>query len=485
MSFKMMKKYFTMLIIFALPIILANQYYVDDIGRSSAGYTMWGIDGRPAADLIMTIFNLSYRLSDLSPLPLIVSCAILSMIFYGYKKTFLDESKEAFLIPLAFIINPAMLSILSYRFDVLTFTCSILFAFSPYLTKLKYKPLEYFAGVIFVILAASTYQISINIFAILSVVELAYGINKLESPSSILKRLTIRIAQAVTGMLAYMFVILPISFSGVHASNHPTISNNIISSVINNAHSYYLFASSNFYRTNCGEIIAAILLTSILCSVVLLARYHKKYEGAHFYMISIFCLASVALSLPMVVGSLLILSNSIEGALHVYMSFGVYLMLVSTLLFYCMKAIRFTLFALALPIFYSYTTMYSYGNALRTQDVVNRQLAMEIKQSLNNYNNEPRYIVFNGSAKTSLVYANSSVNYPAINHAVINYYYNWYWAIANLSMNGVNLMYPDTKVAEEAVNSFCSYSDIRRNQDFNMYVNKEVVVVDFDKIKCK
>ena len=109
MSFKMMKKYFTMLIIFALPIILANQYYVDDIGRSSAGYTMWGIDGRPAADLIMTIFNLSYRLSDLSPLPLIVSCAILSMIFYGYKKTFLDESKEAFLIPLAFIINPACL----------------------------------------------------------------------------------------------------------------------------------------------------------------------------------------------------------------------------------------------------------------------------------------------------------------------------------------------------------------------------------------
>lgn len=120
-------QYFIALIFFVLPIIIANQYYADDIGRSSGGYRMWLVDGRPFAEFIMTFFNLSETMSDLAPLPLIASCLLLSATLFLYRDKFLGKGFCAFIVSLSFIANPALTSLFSYRFDVLTFTFSIFF----------------------------------------------------------------------------------------------------------------------------------------------------------------------------------------------------------------------------------------------------------------------------------------------------------------------------------------------------------------------
>ncbi|RYA90780.1 hypothetical protein DD602_27220, partial [Enterobacter cloacae complex sp. 743-2DZ2F-22B] len=48
---------FLMLLVIYLPFITSNIYYIDDIDRSSEGYTRRGIDGRPFADAVMIALN--------------------------------------------------------------------------------------------------------------------------------------------------------------------------------------------------------------------------------------------------------------------------------------------------------------------------------------------------------------------------------------------------------------------------------------------
>ena len=67
---------FSMLYIF--PIILANFYYIDDLGRSISGDTFWEGNGRPLASLLTIALNGGMPLMDVSPWMQIVSVIILS-----------------------------------------------------------------------------------------------------------------------------------------------------------------------------------------------------------------------------------------------------------------------------------------------------------------------------------------------------------------------------------------------------------------------
>lgn len=91
------KRYSYVIFIFILPIILANQFYVDDIGRTTVGYTKWGVDGRPVADIVMSVLNLSSRIVDLAPLPIILASVLLAISFACYRKRFLDGENGALL----------------------------------------------------------------------------------------------------------------------------------------------------------------------------------------------------------------------------------------------------------------------------------------------------------------------------------------------------------------------------------------------------
>lgn len=478
-------QYFIALIFFVLPIIIANQYYADDIGRSSGGYRMWLVDGRPFAEFIMTFFNLSETMSDLAPLPLIASCLLLSATLFLYRDKFLGKGFCAFIVSLSFIANPALTSLFSYRFDVLTFTFSIFFAFLPYLLKSKITPIYYLIGIASVVFGVGTYQISINIFTILAICELFYGLKHLHKPNEIAIRLVMRASQAVLAMSIYMYFILPLTFSGDHVSNHPSISNNIITTIINNSKAYFNFASDNFYRANGNAIIIGIFVILVISATSIIVKYMMSFErGSDVYAISFISFISSIMSLPLVVGAQLILSNSLEGVVHIYMAYGVYLLLAFTVFHYAFSIAKPLYIVIALLIFNSYSTMYAYGNSLRMQDLSNKRVADEIKTAISGYDFNSQYIVFNGQSPKAAVFANSSINYPILKYSVLDYYANWYWAIANLSMNGLPQLAPQYDMISFSQNNFCSFDEIYKSNTFNAYHKDNIVVIDFSKVHC-
>ena len=81
-----------LLLVYIIPIILADRLYIDDILRSQQGYKNWGINGRPLADLIMAAFNFTDGvIADASPLGLFYSTAfflLCSLIYYRKNLTF-------------------------------------------------------------------------------------------------------------------------------------------------------------------------------------------------------------------------------------------------------------------------------------------------------------------------------------------------------------------------------------------------------------
>lgn len=479
------KTYAYVIFIFILPIILANQFYVDDIGRATVGYTKWGVDGRPVADIVMSVLNLSSRMVDLAPLPIILAAVLLAISFACYRKRFLDGGKWSFIVPLAFMANPAIISMFSYRFDVLTFSFSIASAFALFAIKCKKLVHEFIIGTAFVVIVLGTYQAVINVVAILLICEVIVNMARFTDPQLILKRVALRIMQVLVGGVIYVKFILPITFSGHYSSNHPRISNDILGALKNNSLKYYDFASTNFYRVIGGELLLLSALACIIMTAFLSYKY-VKCKGLNWEVFNVItgAILATAIAMPMTMGALLVLANPL-GGVHLYMSVGVFYVLMSTLLYYCFKEHRYVTSITLIPVLYSMILMYAYGNALKAQERINKVVLSEIMQSIRDAGSDNVSIVFTGTAPRSEAVKNAALNFPLINYSVTDYFWNWYWGSAYMSFNGIKNTYMPANKAKNYISHKCEGNLSFQGQWLNSYIKDSVLIVDFDKKSCQ
>ena len=162
---KQIKEYFIIILLLVAPIILANIYYIDDIGRSTLGYRFWWEDGRPLSDIFMSVLMFSGTMADIAPAPLLVACAMLSWVFYRFGKEFFNGN-SLFLLPLSFLINPFIVEVLSYRFDSLTIMASAVLSFVFLFTLSKKLHLDFLVKVALVVGVMCLYQASVNIIPV-------------------------------------------------------------------------------------------------------------------------------------------------------------------------------------------------------------------------------------------------------------------------------------------------------------------------------
>ena len=112
---------FLISIISLLSLIQANVLYLDDFKRVFSGQTFWENDGRPLSSLASVALQLGKPLTDISPLPQIISLAFYSLSSIYLGKIF-KVNNLVFLTlgGLVFVLNPFNLPIFSYVFDSLT-----------------------------------------------------------------------------------------------------------------------------------------------------------------------------------------------------------------------------------------------------------------------------------------------------------------------------------------------------------------------------
>ena len=123
--------------LYVLPIIIANRYIYDDTQRVFYHSAGWALDGRPLMELLFELIcNANTFIYDVFPLPLLLSVTAFSVISVKWSEKFYeaDGAVKAIVSFLPFSM-PFFLSNLSYRFDCIGFTLSVVILMLPFMYR--------------------------------------------------------------------------------------------------------------------------------------------------------------------------------------------------------------------------------------------------------------------------------------------------------------------------------------------------------------
>jgi len=466
-----------------LPVILANQYYIDDMGRATSGYTNWGADGRPLSDTLMKIINFRSHLSDLFPLPLIFGSIILALILAIYTNRYFNKNNKIYaIIPLTYLLSPSTPEIMSYRFDSMPLIISISLPLLAYGYRFQQESKNILVGILCVIAIYSLYQASINLFIILAEIELLYLFSYNKNNKSCLLTLGSRIIQFIIGSVIYLKIILPKYFSGTYSPDHPGIvTNNIIAKVFSNFESYYSIVNKYFLNDRGLLIISSfIILSMMLILIITLKRQCKKWSITDV-VLTIIILLTPLVVIPATIGSLLVLDNSIGGSLRAYVGISGAVLFFFMLLAFAMKEKMKFCFLIPIAAFlYITIIVYTFTNAKRAQEDYTRIIISEIKQDIGklDYDN----FITLGNFPKSPIFSNSEKNLPLV--SMINTYSpEWYWTNKRFEFEGITREWPSlsTDIYQKASEERCSTIPISVSEHFNLYLVNKTLVIDFTK----
>ncbi|CAM3359362.1 Glucosyltransferase GtrII-like protein [Bordetella sputigena] len=204
------------------PILHADRFYIDDLGRARTGYLGWTTDGRPLANVLVETLNLGTPISDLTPLPQLLAALLLAYLAVTVAKRFdIPGTWRAPLILAPLVANPFFLENLSYKFDVLPMTLATALSCMA-VTTIPMTRWGRVLGSVALLAALCLYQPTLNVFLVFVFAEFALAHRDLPSPRALFGTLAIRGAQLAAALLAYTIVIAG-TVRGHYATAHGAI----------------------------------------------------------------------------------------------------------------------------------------------------------------------------------------------------------------------------------------------------------------------
>jgi len=475
--------------LFVLPLLLANNYYIDDNGRAVYGNLGWGPDGRPLADLMMKALLFSGHVTDIFPLPLIIAVVILTASMARFARHFLPERplSQVVLVMLAFFCNPYITEIFSYRFDVLTL-CAALSLSLLYCcwTDHGRLALRFLIGTAIIVAVYSLYQTVINIVVMMVIVAFFRQLEMRTSATEIIATLLRRIGELAAGSLIYLKLILPATFSNQNVSNHPTLAtDNILPTIISNMHSYVDYIIATLVKHQGGmRLLLVLLCIAVIAAAVISWRYLRQRPGPASIFLVVIALMAPVVALIMIPGSLLLLQNPIPSP-RTLVSLSGFMLLWAVLFNIALpEKLKPLTWLMVLPVINALTLFYAYGNALREQSRFNDHLVQDIKTDTRELDYDAIYFLYNGKVPKAPVFDNTLRNYPVTSVLVPDYFRGWYWSVGNMRLNGINAGWPipDTAHPERYI---CEGAPYVVRQDYILWKQDDVIVVDFNRTRCR
>lgn len=493
---KLDRKYITLYVelaaasvLYVFPIILADRYYNDDLGRSLYGSLGWTKDGRPLAGILMYLLSGGGRkpIVDISPLPLLVGVFVLSyaLILYAREHLNLFSNNQMKVLILLFVItNPLAMSNWSYKYDSIIMLCSVSVPFVifsiPKVSCNKVFLSGSFAGIVIM----SLYQPAIGICLVLFLIDISlYILNRRNE----LKKDCIRIVGIMSGVLLYIFFIAPVSVDSQgwrHEASQTVCGRGIqaIKIVIDNI------------AGSCGYIVKYICNTSWiyvggLCTMIVflitglnwknIKIQHKVHE--RIYLIISPVIAFVVTFLPLTV------LEKVEMRSRIFISFGVFFLYMGFLLVYLMEKSRCRTVRIMIAILliscvsFHYVFMYTYGDALKCQKEYEKYMVYNIAHDVENLNKTGASptITFIGEAPRARQVQMMCDKYPFLEEIVPIYFGNSTW------LGGVWLYHylQDGWLIEEAEADDMEIVDAKEpefaNAIYDCYLNGEKIVIHF------
>ncbi|MCL9645474.1 glucosyltransferase domain-containing protein [Pantoea eucrina] len=480
------KYYLIALLFLSLPIFLSSQYYIDDMGRATKGYTRWGVDGRPISDWLMQLISFNHRLIDTFPLPLILSCLLIAFALYMFHKKYIVSGGVYFIVPLGYLLTPSLPEVLSYRFDVLPMCVSLCAPLLLISANKNHHKFDFLFSSVTVLVVFCTYQPSINLYIFCSIIQFMYVIEYRDEYKHALMLAASRILALALSAFLYLKIILPNTFSGSHNSSHPGIDEGgLLSNAINNITTYYKFIDRFFFHGIAAFyfLLAACLI--LLCCIKLARKKKNTNKGASLIFIYLSLAILPFVSLLATMASLLPLESAVPYFSRLYVGFGG----LNLLSFYCFYLLiknnqaKYLTLLLLIPVTYFTVYVYAFGAASKAQSEYTSVVINDIKNSLRgiDYN----YIAFNGSYAKSPVLLNSESNFPIFKFNIPNYFYNWSWPYNRFKFEGLYLpKVPDKDMVKNALSEMCTSSFTQNERLFDIHIVKDIAIIDFSKT-CK
>ncbi|WP_222888223.1 glucosyltransferase domain-containing protein [Enterobacter sp. C2] len=467
---------FILSLIYCSGLIIAGMNYLDDYGRYLGGYTGWSINGRPFADLLMTAFNFGSPLLDLSPLPLIMSLMILSVSGLIITSKFLTHENVYIRSVVAFLLiaNPFFLENLSFKYDILPMSLSIL-ALSLAFYKTSIYKVDFLLPIFLIFVSLGLYQASLGIFIILSILEFTEFTIKIDK--SFKSCLTVALTRCIQFLLAYFLykiIIAQFCVAGEYSLNlAKTIPFNAdgMTTVLNNFYKFNFFIGN--YINSMPKALVVWYILVLAGSICLLIKKVWKHSKNLFVVVALF--TSPLLFYFFSFAHFLILENTVTTS-RVMVSFGATLIALASYIIYAFKNEKIKLLIFIPFILYSYVLSMSYVNASISQIRKDERIISSIQRDIVHLSPRIKYVNFNGEVSSAPQKALAITKFPVLKDLTKSYL-GTDWSAYMLTYNGIDVIRKYFSTKEKK--TICSQPALVETSDYTINSDGENMIVSF------
>jgi hypothetical protein len=343
-----------------LPILFADYPYIDDLSRAVLGLESWKEDGRPMTDLLYMVMTFSTSMTNVFPLPLLLSTVAMS---FALKKLvehyFPSPGFVECLVVLPLWFSPFFLQNLSYQYDAPGMTLGLVAAIYAITAKPVSVVWKVLASALLIAVALSFYQICLNVFLGLACIEIYRSIAAGKDHLEVAKVLSLRVVQLASGLIiycatAYQFISRDRQgFIELSSAGFGEILKRIATIT---QHVFLLFNAANAWIFIVLTIVA--ILSLLLTGYRSLVRKQSRSAKLAIVMLYFLALAGVVSA---VYGIDLFVRVSYSGARNLmgFSTLLVFLMLLARQGFYSIH--RSLIFFLAIPLAFMLSFSFSYG----------------------------------------------------------------------------------------------------------------------------
>lgn len=476
-------------LIYILPIVLANFYYIDDLGRSLSGYTGWNGNGRPIASLLAIVFSDRKPLMDVSPWIQIASILMLNYSLALFLKKYIPKATafQLFCVAGFSYLNLFLLENLSYKYDSfgMIFSISIFLFIYALPESIDWKK-KIIVSTLSAIVSLSTYQAAIGAYISLAVIECLYFICQNELWRNIAKIGLIRIFGLGFGGLFYKLVIARIYVAKEgYSAEHASLANPFTPQGIQHIYTNIITFSSVLkdFGITLGVLGLALLL--VLCIGILYKAYsiwRRRKESTCYKILSAgMIVVSPILLICASVMSLILLKYPVVAP-RVMLSFTIFTLFIGIVIYWLSEVNKAALLIAVLTLICTLSFSSSYGNLLSRQEKMNTLVATNIVYDINRveaeYTRKIDKVAFIGHSPKCPELLLISKKRPLFTRLVPIYMNNgWSWGgqyLSHYRTRSVQLK------SDKDDKSYIKSADmIRENEFYKLYLRDDKLIVVF------
>jgi hypothetical protein len=482
------------------PILHADRFYIDDLGRARTGYLGWTTDGRPLSNLVVETLNLGAPISDLTPLPQLLAVLLLAWLAVTLAKKFaIPGTWRAPLILAPLVVNPFFLENLSYKFDVLPMTLATVLA-GITVTAIPATRWRVMPGALALLATLCLYQPALNVFLVFVIAEFVMGQRDLLPPRLLIGSLAARGAHLLLASIAYKAV------SAATVKGHYAIAHGAIAAaaalpdtIHRNLVSFWQYVAGllpGLWSKPLLTAIAAGMLASVYWAIRYLVASWRGAPGA-----ARLGMGACAVLLPPTLaiatwGPMLALESPVYAP-RVAIGFGA-LSAVSLLFAWAvLDRVRvkasWQAVVLAAPVYGLFAFSIVYGNSLKLQKDYEDRVAAQIATDLSRVSAEHAIsaYVLQGSLGHAVVVRHTMRKYPLVGVLVpVHLTEGWGWAYEELQHFGVDMPHlpnaPHTTMRatsdatpDAARNAMPHGPAVAVARDYRIYLDRDIAIVAF------